>query len=261
MAAGRQQRHQQQEAGGDDERHVRQYCVASPPHVKGGDSTCHTVFEAYFSCPSTPTAPISSVSSPIDVPSRPASWPPRRRRASLDRPRPTEPTSDVASTRMLLRGPDPGRTRCRRCRSRSAAAAPARTPCSRRARPRSAACCAPASDRPRRRRTGRRSSRIRPPRRPGCHGRAPDRRRRTPASLTTRRASSATLHAWAMQPRGVNGASASKISLTEPTHAVVEVTCSEAVDRSRAPATSSGCTASQASTNGPISHGQTVPWW
>jgi hypothetical protein len=34
--------------------------------------------------------------------------------------------------------------------------------------------------------------------------------------LTQLRRTSATLHAWAMQPRGINGASASKISLMEP---------------------------------------------
>jgi hypothetical protein len=41
------------------------------------------------------------------------------------------------------------------------------------------------------------------------------------AVLTQLRRTSATLHAWAMQPRGVNGASASKISLMEPIPASV----------------------------------------
>ena len=75
------------------------------------------------------------------------------------------------------------------------------------------------------------------------------------------RRTSATLHAWATQPRGVNGGSASKISLIEPTHASLEVGV-EAVEEARAPrAGRPGCTFSQASTNGPISQAQTVPWW
>ena len=37
--------------------------------------------------------------------------------------------------------------------------------------------------------------------------------------FTQQRSTSATLQAWAMQPRGVYGASASKISLIEPMHA------------------------------------------
>jgi hypothetical protein len=36
---------------------------------------------------------------------------------------------------------------------------------------------------------------------------------------TQQRSTSATLQAWAMQPRGVKGASASKISLIEPRQA------------------------------------------
>ena len=40
-----------------------------------------------------------------------------------------------------------------------------------------------------------------------------------PAVLTQQRSTSATLQAWAMQPRGVYGASASKTSLIEPMHA------------------------------------------
>ena len=43
--------------------------------------------------------------------------------------------------------------------------------------------------------------------------------RRHASVLSQARSTSATLHAWAMQPRGVNGASASKISLIEPTQA------------------------------------------
>ena len=39
------------------------------------------------------------------------------------------------------------------------------------------------------------------------------------AVFSRHRSTSATLHAWATQPRGVYGASASKISLTDPTQA------------------------------------------
>ena len=42
---------------------------------------------------------------------------------------------------------------------------------------------------------------------------------RYPAVFTSDRSTSATLHAWATQPRGVYGGSASKISLIDPTHA------------------------------------------
>ncbi len=80
------------------------------------------------------------------------------------------------------------------------------------------------------------------------------------AVLTQHRSASATLHAWAMQPLGVNGASASKISLIEPTQAWSRWGIIASMQR-LAPARSSGWTRSQASTNGPISQPQTVPWW
>ena len=51
--------------------------------------------------------------------------------------------------------------------------------------------------------------------------------------FTSIRSTSATLHACAMQPRGVNGGSASKISLIEPTQASLEVR-DEAVEELRA---------------------------
>ena len=79
------------------------------------------------------------------------------------------------------------------------------------------------------------------------------------AVLTQHRSTSATLQAWAMQPRGVNGGSASKISLIEPTPASSRWATSPPRN-ARAPARSSGWTLSQASTNGPISQDQTVPW-
>ena len=60
-----------------------------------------------------------------------------------------------------------------------------------------------------------------------------------PAVLTQQRSTSATLHAWAMQPRGVNGASASKISLIEPMHASPRWATKPSRKR-RAPARSSG---------------------
>ena len=75
------------------------------------------------------------------------------------------------------------------------------------------------------------------------------------------RSTSATLHAWAMQPRGVYGASASKISLIEPTHASLRC-ASKPVEQLRAPRRDRRDAAcSHASTNGPISQAHTVPWW
>ena len=48
----------------------------------------------------------------------------------------------------------------------------------------------------------------------------PGRLAQTHSSVATQHLStSATLHAWAMQPRGVYGGSASKISLIDPTQA------------------------------------------
>src|SRR6185503_5393393 len=71
------------------------------------------------------------------------------------------------------------------------------------------------------------------------------------AVFTQHRSTSATLHAWAMQPRGVKGGSASKISLIEPTHASSK--CGTNPSKNfRAPALSLGCTFNQASTIGPI---------
>ena len=58
---------------------------------------------------------------------------------------------------------------------------------------------------------------------------------------------------------GMNGDSASKTSLIEPMQAPFRCG-SKAARKPRAVLRSSGCTRSQASTNGPISHGQTVPW-
>src|SRR5689334_13078451 len=78
------------------------------------------------------------------------------------------------------------------------------------------------------------------------------------AVFTHERSVSATLHAWAMQPRGVNGASASATSLIEPTHASPRWSASPCKKR-RAPARSSECSFIQASRKGPINHGHTVP--
>src|SRR5262245_4149043 len=75
---------------------------------------------------------------------------------------------------------------------------------------------------------------------------------------THARRTSATLHAWAMQPRGVNGGSASNTSLIEPRHASSRCPINPS-SRRRAP-DASRCTRSQTSTSGPMSHGQTVPW-
>ena len=63
-----------------------------------------------------------------------------------------------------------------------------------------------------------------------------------------------------MQPRGVYGASASKISLIEPMQASLRCGA-KPLEECRAPRrVSSGWTRSQASMYGPISHAQTVPW-
>ena len=73
------------------------------------------------------------------------------------------------------------------------------------------------------------------------------------------RSSSATLQACAMQPRGTYGGSASKISLIAADTSVAQV-LGEGRDESRAAApVSSGNVRRHASTNGPSSHGQTVP--
>ena len=72
------------------------------------------------------------------------------------------------------------------------------------------------------------------------------------------RSSSATLQACATQPRGVKGASASKISLIEPMQAPLRCAPKPSSQR-RALARSSGCARSHASTNGPMSHAHTVP--
>jgi hypothetical protein len=72
------------------------------------------------------------------------------------------------------------------------------------------------------------------------------------------RSISATLQAWATHPRGVEGDSASKISLIEPRHASPR--CGTSPSRKpRAPARSSGYTRSHASIKGPMSQGHTVP--
>ena len=85
-------------------------------------------------------------------------------------------------------------------------------------------------------------------------------RLRSPSSPSSG-STSATLQAWATQPRGVYGGSASKTSLIEPRQASLEVRHEALQEAARAPARSSGWTFSQASTNGPISQAQTVPWW
>src|ERR1700759_870788 len=78
------------------------------------------------------------------------------------------------------------------------------------------------------------------------------------AVFTQQRRTSATLQAWAMQPRGVNGGSASKISLMEPMQPSFK--CGSKPARNlRALAKSSGFTFNQASINGPMSQAHTVP--
>ena len=73
------------------------------------------------------------------------------------------------------------------------------------------------------------------------------------------RSTSATVHACAMQPRGVNGCSASKISLSVPTPASSR--CAAKPSRHcRAPPGRPGWIFSHASMNGPTSQPQTVPW-
>ena len=78
---------------------------------------------------------------------------------------------------------------------------------------------------------------------------------------TSPRSTSATLQACATQPRGVNGASASKISLIEPMQRVAQVV--RRARSSRRPSAASGRPdgpLSQASTKGPMSQAHTVPW-
>ena len=93
--------------------------------------------------------------------------------------------------------------------------------------------------------------------------RANDRGRptRTPRS---RRTNSPSDHAWNGQPRGVNGASASAISEMCPSPAVSRCCRSGSRNRNRAVCLTAAVlprTRIHASTNGPISHGHTVPWW
>src|SRR5215472_1478976 len=66
-----------------------------------------------------------------------------------------------------------------------------------------------------------------------------------PVVFAHERSTSATLHAWATQPRGVNGGSASKTSLIDPMHASPRWSTRPSRKR-RAPARSSGYTLSQA---------------
>ena len=63
-----------------------------------------------------------------------------------------------------------------------------------------------------------------------------------------------------MQPRGVNGGSASQISLIVPMHDLLQLLFQAAEQASARPRSSAGWTLSQASTNGPTSQPQTVPW-
>jgi hypothetical protein len=73
------------------------------------------------------------------------------------------------------------------------------------------------------------------------------------------RSTSATLHACAMQPRGANGSSASKISAIVPTTELVEV-IDQPAQHARAPVRGHrGDSAASASMNGPISQPHTVP--
>src|ERR1022692_1442480 len=78
------------------------------------------------------------------------------------------------------------------------------------------------------------------------------------AVFTQQRSTSATLHAWAMHPRGIYGASASKISPIVPIHASSR--CGRKPCKSFRPsACRPGCTFNHASIYGPINHAQTVP--
>src|SRR5207237_7278749 len=78
-----------------------------------------------------------------------------------------------------------------------------------------------------------------------------------PLVFTRHRKTSATLQAWAIQPRGVYGASASKISAIVPTPTSGKCAIKQ-FRKLRAPVRSSGCTLSHASMNGPTSHAQPV---
>ena len=73
------------------------------------------------------------------------------------------------------------------------------------------------------------------------------------------RSTSATLHACATQPRGVNGGSASKTSLIVPMHASPSAARKPSRKRRRAVVVADA-PCSHASMNGPISQPQTVPW-
>ena len=78
------------------------------------------------------------------------------------------------------------------------------------------------------------------------------------AVFTQQRSTSATLQACATHPRGVNGSSASNISLIDPTHASSRWGRNPSRKR-RALGAPSGCARIQASMNGPMSHAHTVP--
>src|SRR5262249_34317926 len=78
------------------------------------------------------------------------------------------------------------------------------------------------------------------------------------AVRTQARSTSATLQAWATQPRGVYGSTASNTSLMLPMQASSRCGTKPA-RKPLAPSRSSGCTLSHASTNGPMSHAHTVP--
>src|SRR5215471_17887629 len=78
------------------------------------------------------------------------------------------------------------------------------------------------------------------------------------AVRTQARSTSATLQAWATQPRGVYGSTASNTSPMLPMQASSRCGTKPA-RKPRAHSRSSGCTLSHASTNGPMSHAHTVP--
>lgn len=80
----------------------------------------------------------------------------------------------------------------------------------------------------------------------------------TPESPSNLIKTSPTVQAWAMHPRGVNGASPSKISLNVPRPC--EVICFPSGSRKRRAALRSWYTRRWAKTNGPISQPHTVPW-
>ena len=75
---------------------------------------------------------------------------------------------------------------------------------------------------------GRTATRVRAARRPSTRAACRS------AVFSRQRSTSATLHACAMQPRGVYGGSASKISLIEPMHASLEMRVEPVEQRARA---------------------------